>query len=118
MEDATPKKSEEEDNKAAEEEAVAEEKKEPEPDFEVKKNPSRVLLKQENCVKFEISNRFQPVVTNRFNGFIVLEDTFPDHDEDYWDDEEIDPDAPNPGKDDSLEYPEDFEFDPDEQKAN
>lgn len=42
---------------------------------------------------------------------MVLKDTLKDQLDTYYDDEEIDPNAPNPWKD-NLEVPEPFEFDP------
>jgi hypothetical protein len=42
---------------------------------------------------------------------VVLRDTLPETSETFYDDEEIDPNAPNPWKD-NLVVPETFEFDP------
>lgn len=94
------------------EEEVTEKKDEPEPCFEDKKNPSRVVRDQESLISFLSDQRYKPMLADRHGGFIILEDSTPDEPEEFYDDEEVDPDAPNPGKEDELVIPETFEFDP------
>ncbi|CAI2379462.1 unnamed protein product [Moneuplotes crassus] len=85
---------------------------EPEPMFEDKKNPSRVQIHQEKFIAFLEDNRYKPLLPERQGGFIILEDSTPDVEEEFYDDEEIDLDAPNPGLEEELEVPEPFDFDP------
>lgn len=94
------------------EEEKKEDKKEPEPAFEDKKNPSRVLRDQEQFITFTEDQRYSPILKNRRGGFIILEDAKEGEPEEFYDDEEIDPEAPNPGKEDELKIPEAFDFDP------
>lgn len=111
IEDETNKEEKKEDGKE-------EEKNEPEPCFEDKKNPSRVLRDQEAHISFLSDHRYKPLLDNRHGGFVLLEDSTPDAEEEYYDDEEVDPEAPNPGKEDELVIPEPFDFDPAIQNAN
>lgn len=60
---------EEEKKKKEEEEKKA---KEPEPEFQELKNPSRVLKAQEKKIKYSGDGRWFPVLENRFSGFVVL----------------------------------------------
>jgi 26S proteasome regulatory subunit N2 len=94
-----------------EEDKKEEVKNEPEPCFEDKKNPSRVLRDQEKFISFLDDQRYKPLLENRHGGFIILEDSRPEETEEFYDDEEIDPEAPNPGKEDELVIPESFDFD-------
>ncbi len=107
---------EEEKKKKEEEEKKA---KEPEPDFQDLKNPSRVLKAQEKKINYKEDGRWFPVLEDRFSGFIVLRDQRPGSDEQeaYYDDEERDPNAPNPDRQSDLDIPEEFEFDPAVQNA-
>jgi len=93
-------------------EEAEEKKNEPEPEFEDRKNPSRVLRAQESYILFLSDQRYKPVLQQRHGGFILLEDSKPEDPEEFYDDEEVDPDAPNPGKEDELKIPEPFDFDP------
>jgi len=54
---------------------------------------------------------------NRFAGFVILRQTGEGGEEQYWDDEERDPNAPNPDMVTDLEMPAEFEFDPAIQNA-
>lgn len=110
QEESTEKKEEEEEKK--------DEKKEPEPNFEDKKNPSRVLRDQERHISFTHDQRYKPILADRHGGFIILADSNEGENEEFYDDEEVDPDAPNPGKEDELKIPEPFDFDPNIQNAN
>lgn len=91
----------------------------PEPDFQELRNPSRVLKAQEKKIKYKEDGRWYPVLENRFSGFVVLRNQHPDNEEpeQYYDDEERDPNAPNPDKQSDLDIPEEFEFDPAVQNA-
>lgn len=107
---------EEEKKKKEEEEKKA---KEPEPEFQELRNPSRVLKAQEKKINYREDGRWYPVLENRFSGFVVLRNQQPDNQEPelYYDDEERDPNAPNPDKQSDLDIPEEFEFDPAIQNA-
>jgi hypothetical protein len=60
-----------------------------------------------------------PVLPNRKSGFLILKDDKPDtQGETYYDDEEIDPNAPNPQNVAAdFDIPGDFVFDPNAQNA-
>lgn len=77
-----------------------------------------MLKDQEKFIDFLDGQRYKPVLDNRHGGFIILNDSKPDDAEEFYDDEEVDPDAPNPGKEDELKIPEPFDFDPAIQDAN
>lgn len=111
MTDEEKKKKEEEEKKIAAE---------AEPDTQDLKNPSRILKAQEKKIKYKEDGKYYPVVDTRFAGFVVLRDNVPppeDEKELYWDDEEIDPNAPNPNLVTDMELPAEFEFDPAVQNA-
>ena len=103
------------------EEKKAEAAKEPEvePEEQELKNPSRVLKAQESKIEYKGEGRWYPVLDNRFSGFVVLRDQMPESQEpeQYYDDEERDPNAPNPDRQSDFEIPEEFEFDPAVQNA-
>lgn len=81
------------------------------------KNPSRVLIQQEKIIRFDQRNRYVPVLPTRKSGFIILRDQNPGAPgEGYYDDEEVDPNAPNPQNQAvDFEIPQDFVFDPNAQ---
>lgn len=109
MTDEEAKKKEEEQKKAAE----------PEPDSQELRNPSRVLRAQEKKIKYKDDGSYYPVLDTRFSGFIVLRGQKQEGEEPetYWDDEEVDPTAPNPNLYSEFELPAEFEFDPAVQNA-
>lgn len=90
-----------------------------EPDFQELKNPSRVLKAQEKKIEYKADGRWYPVLDERYSGFVILIDQNPDSTEaeQYYDDEERDPNAPNPDRMGDLDLPEEFEFDPAIQNA-
>lgn len=102
----------EEKKEETKEETKEEKKNEPEPDFEVRKNPSRIIRDQERFIAFTDDQRYRPILQKRHGGFIVLEDLKEGEPEEFYDDQEVDPEAPNPGKEEELVLPEPFEFDP------
>ena len=85
-------------------------KSEPEPCYEDRRNPSRVVRDQESYISFLKDHRYQPILENRRGGYIILKDSTEGEPEEFYDDEEIDVEAPNPGKEDELKIPETFEF--------
>jgi len=89
-----------------------------EPEFQVLANPSRVLSQQERIIRFDQNNRYVPVLPTRKSGFVVLKDQRPEAPgETYYDDEEIDPNAPNPQNAAvDFDIPADFVFDPNAQR--
>ena len=93
----TKELTEEEKKKKEEEEKKA---KEPEPEFQELKNPSIVLKSQDKKIKYKEDCRWYPVLENRFSGFIVVRNQNPESQEpeQYYDDEERDPNAPNPDR--------------------
>jgi 26S proteasome regulatory subunit N2 len=110
---------EEEKKKKDEEEAQKAAQAIPEPEFQELKNPSRVLKAQEKKIQYKPDSRWFPVLENRFSGFVVLRDQNPSstEPEQFYDDEERDPNAPNPDRQSDLLLPEEFEFDPAVQNA-
>jgi len=102
---------------AKQEEKPQEEVKE-EPELQELANPSRVLSQQEKVIRFDQRNRYVPVLPTRKSGFIILRDQTPQAPgETYYDDEEIDPNAPNPQNAAvDFEIPADFVFDPNAQR--
>lgn len=65
--------------------------------------------------------RYQPVIGNRYTGFVVLRETRALREEEvaeeFYDDEERNADAPNPDLVSDLQIPAPFEFDPAVQNA-
>lgn len=57
------------------------------------------------------------MLLSRYSGFIVLRDKTGQGEETYWDDEEVDPNAPNPSIASDLDIPQSFVFDPNAQNA-
>ena len=110
IKDETP--TSEEKKEETKEEVKEEKKNEPEPDFETRKNPSRIIRDQERFIAFADDQRYKPILQKRHGGFIILEDSKEGEAEEFYDDEEVDPEAPNPGKEEELVLPEPFEFDP------
>lgn len=100
------------------EDVKKEEAKKPEPAFEDLRNPHRVQKSQEDSISFLDDGRYTPILGNRHAGFLILHDSQEGEPEEFYDDEEIDPEAPNPGKEDELKIPETFEFDPRIQDGN
>lgn len=68
------------------------------------------MIPQQKFIVFDHENRYKPVKEKSY-GFVVLRDSLAEGPETYYDDEEVDPNAPNPWKD-NLEVPEPFDFDP------
>ena len=103
-----------------EDEAAAVEKtkkEEPEPDFLILSNPTRILKAQEKKIVYQQDgeSRYYPVLNSRFSGFIVLKETRALHEgetEEFYDDEERNMDAPNPDLVADVQIPAAFEFDP------
>lgn len=116
IEEETPEDKEKKEKEEQEKEKE-EKKNEPEPCYEDLKNPSRVLREQEEYITFLNDQRYQPLLKNRQGGFIILNDTEGGEEDQFWDDEEVDPEAPNPGKESELKIPEPFDFDPDIQEG-
>jgi len=79
------------------------------------------LKAQEKKIKYKDDGGYYPVLDTRFSGFIVLRGTKADDGGDdaetFWDDEEVDPNAPNPNLYSDIEIPAEFEFDPAVQNA-
>ena len=115
IKDETPGNEESKDVTPEQEESK-DQKPEPEPCFEDLKNPSRVIRDQEEYISFLEDQRYAPILKDRHAGFLILEDTNDGENEEFYDDEEVDPDAPNPGQDD-IKIPEPFDFNPDIQEG-
>jgi hypothetical protein len=117
MKDASEKKENGEKNE------VEEDKAEEEPTFAVLKNPSRVLKEQEKYITYqatepEVETSYCPVLLTRFSGFVILRETRESGgQEEFYDDQERDADAPNPDLHSEFKLPEPFEFDPEVQNA-
>lgn len=96
------------------EEVKVEKKEEPEPEFLLLHNPTRILNPQEQKIIYDqFDGRYMPVLETRYAGFIVVKELRPANEgevELFYDDEERNMDAPNPDLDPDL--PEAFEFDP------
>lgn len=105
MEIEEPKPEEE---KKEEEEEKKEEVKVQEPEEEILMNPSRVLTAQEKVIEFLEDGRYIPVIRNRKSGIIMIRDTQPRAPETSKVQENMSMDT---------EIPEEFEFDPNAQKA-
>jgi len=91
-----------------------------EPTSEELSNPSRVLKAQEKKIIYlaEEGQKYEPVLKSRFGGFVVLRTIGdPPADEQYYDDEERNLDAPNPDLVSDMDIPAAFEFDPEIQNA-
>ena len=92
----------------------------PEPDFLILSNPTRILKAQEKKIVYQQDeeSRYYPVLNSRFSGFIVLRETRclrEGEAEEFYDDEERNLDAPNPDLVSDMPAP--FEFDPTVQNA-
>jgi len=113
-------KKKEEEEKGTEEEKKEEAPKVPEkePDYQILQNPSRVLPAQVKKIRYQRGTRYEPVVLSRCSGFILVRDNREGKAEQFYDDEEVDPNAPNPWQQADLEIPADFEFDPRQQNAS
>ena len=101
---------------------TAKKEEQPEPDFLVLSNPTRILKAQEKKIVYQKDqeSRYYPVLNSRFSGFLVLRETRSLHEgetEEFYDDEERNLDAPNPDLASDLQIPAAFEFDPAVQNA-
>lgn len=117
------KQAEDKDKKEDEEKKNEEEKKdekEEEPEFQELMNPSRVVKAQEKVIVFDKQEnpRYMPVLSKRFGGFVILKQTEnwapregESAQEQFYDDEERDENAPNPDLVSDLDIPKAFEFD-------
>mmetsp|Transcript_14869 Transcript_14869/g.23040 ORF Transcript_14869/g.23040 Transcript_14869/m.23040 type:complete len:181 (+) Transcript_14869:178-720(+) len=61
-----------EEKKEKEDVKEEEKKEEPEPEFQELKNPSRVVKDQEKNISYITEDRYKPVLSSRFAGFVIL----------------------------------------------
>lgn len=78
-----------------------------------------MVKEQEKKIKYSEEQKYQPVIDNRFSGFIILRQVKEDGEQEvFYDDEERDANAPNPDLHSDIPLPAAFEFDPAVQNRN
>ena len=77
-----------------------------------------MLKEQEKKIKYIEDGVYYPVLDRRHGGFVLLKKQKENPEpEQFYDDEERDPNAPNPDMQTDLNLPAEFEFDPAVQSA-